>query len=77
MNPPQNERMLQYIARDFRKFGAVYDDFSLIITGMPGLFSAELPQKQFSWGQLFNEKRPAEPGRRRLSGLKARDLKSS
>lgn len=75
MNTPQNEGMLRYIARDFRKFGAVYDDFSLVITGMPGLFSSSLPQKEFSWSQLFNEKRPAQPGRRRLGRLKASDLK--
>ncbi|MFN8608366.1 MAG: hypothetical protein U0931_12590 [Vulcanimicrobiota bacterium] len=77
MNPPQNEHMLMAIARDFRKYGAAYDDFSLVITGMPGLFSAQLPQKEFSWSQLFNEKRQLDPGRRRLAGLKARQLKKS
>lgn len=75
MNPPQNERGLLSIARDFRKYGALYDDFSLTITGMPGLFSAHLPHKDYSWRQLFNEKRAEQAGRRRLGGLKASQLK--
>ncbi|MBX3170407.1 MAG: hypothetical protein KF760_23580 [Candidatus Eremiobacteraeota bacterium] len=75
MNPPQNEKMLQHVARDFRRYGAGFDDLSLTITLMPGLFSASLPHKTYSWVALFGPEQPAEGVRSRSRKLKARDLR--
>lgn len=72
MNPPQNVQMLQSVARDFRRYGAGFDDLSLTITLMPGLFSPSLPQKTYSWVALFGTE---GGGRSRGRKLKARDLR--
>ncbi|MBT9586299.1 hypothetical protein IV102_23355 [bacterium] len=74
MNPPQNEEMLKFVARDFLRYGPVYDDLSLTITGMPGILSASLPQKTYPWVALFPENRPGSGVRSRNRKLKAKDL---
>jgi len=75
MNPPQNEKMLQVVARDFERYGPDFDDLSLTVTGMPGLLDATLPQKVYSWSALTGKSRPGSGIRARARGLKARDLK--
>lgn len=72
MNPPQNERMLQHVARDFRRYGAGFDELSLTLTLMPGTFSATVPQKTYSWIALFGAETPT---RSRGRKLKAKDLR--
>jgi hypothetical protein len=76
MNPPQHERMLRSVAVDFLRYGAVYDDFTLTLTGMPDTFSATLPQKTLTWSDLFGESRAESGGgvRSRKRRLKATDL---
>lgn len=77
MNPPQNEKLLQNLARDFRRYGAEFNDLSLTVTLMPGTLSATLPQKSHSWTSLFGPEQPAEGIRARGRKLKARDLRRS
>lgn len=78
MNPPQNEKMLVRVARDFRRYGAGFDDLSLTVTLMPGLLSAHPPQKVYSWVALFGAEKAADGGvRNRARKLKASDLRRS
>ena len=72
MNPPQNEKLLQNVARDFRRYGAGFDDLSLTVTLMPSTFSATPPQRTYSWLALFG---PEQPSRGRGRKLKAKDLR--
>lgn len=74
MNPPQNEKMLQTVARDFRRYGAGFDDLSLTVTLMPSLLSENLPHKTYSWIALFG---PENGGRSRGRKIKAKDLRRS
>lgn len=75
MNPPQNEKMLQLVARDFARYEPDFNDLSLTVTGMPGLLDKSLPQKLYSWTALTGQSRPGSGVRGRARGLKARDLK--
>lgn len=53
--PPQQERLLRLIARDFGRFGASDKNLSLTLFRMPGVFSTSYPQQTYSWSELFTK----------------------
>ena len=52
--PPQQERLLKGIARNFRRYGATQDDLDLTVCRMPGFFSKAYPQVVIPGAELFS-----------------------